>query len=119
MSAPPAQISQIEALLALLPHEAAQLARSVLARVRTLGTVAERPGRDEVALVATLAGNAELARLQLRADAPPRVAFASAAQAPIDVTGLPAAAAAAEAIRAAAEAAAARAPQLDLFGKKR
>jgi hypothetical protein len=119
VSSPASQTSQIEALLAQLPPEAAQLARSVLARVRSLGTVAERPGPDEVALVATLAGNAELARLLLRPDAPPRVAFASAARAPIDVTGLPAAAAAAEAIRAAAESAAARAPQLDLFGKKR
>ena len=117
MSQPPP--INAEALLAELSGEAATLARSVLSRVRELGTVSERVARGEIAFAATTAGPTERARLLLRPGALPRLVFPpEQARPPIDVTGLASAAAAAEAIGSAATVATAQAPQLDFFGKR-
>lgn len=118
MTAPSADRSaSAEALLQDLQPEDASLARSVRARVLALGTVIERLASRELVFALATEGGVEVARLQLKAGATPRIAFPTdACLAPIEITGLHAAVNAAEAVRVRAEAVAAAAPQLNLFG---
>ena len=109
-----------ETFLAQLSLGGATLARSVLARVSTLGTVSERTSSAEVAFIAHAAPEIELPRLVLRQGGLPRLVYpATAGHEPLEIDGLPAAATAAEAVRAAAARATSKAPQLDLFGGRR
>ncbi len=110
----------LEILLADLSPDAATLARSVLGRIRALGTVCERQAGGEIVFGSRADPAIEVARLVLRAGALPRLVFPlEPPRESIEVTGLPAAAAAAEAVRIGARDVAAQAPQLDLFGNKR
>jgi hypothetical protein len=122
MPGPADKTLSAESLLQDLPREAATLARSVRARVLSqgAGALGERVAPRELAFLALRAGGAEVARLQLRPGAPPRLIFPAEAQrAPIEVASLQDAVAAADAVRAWAEQLSARVPQLDLFGGRK
>ena len=120
-------MEELPALIAMLTPDGKSLLRSVRARARAAGLrerfEAGRAGRGELLLVyGTVAETAiEVARLQLKPGALPRIAFAEpsgAAAEPKELAGLRDAAAAGDKLKALADARRATEPQLDLFGKK-
>lgn len=112
----------LDEFLARVSPEEAALLRSVRARVLERGTLSERAEvrEREGALqggVVFLRAGVEVARLYLRETGAPRLSVGD--ETPVEITGLKAAAQAAERVLAAGSQEAQRAPQLDLFGARR
>jgi hypothetical protein len=119
-------VEELQRLIATLSADGQQLLRSVRARAQAAGLRERyepgRAGRGELFFFyGTVAETAaEVARVQLKADALPRLLLAGqeAAEAK-EIAGLRDAAWAGDRLKAAADALRANEPQLDLFGKKK